>query len=382
MVGALSGGDRHVLLVGGGHAHAAALRQLAKHPIPSGIRLSLVSPSTHNLYSGALPGVIAGHWPADAIGVPLQPLCDAAGVHFIQDRVVALDPDTRTVTLKTGTAMAFDLASLDIGSGIRPLKIPGDGDEIFAIRPIAPFLEQWQSTLSRIKDRAVPPSVMVIGAGLAGIEIALAIHYRLRQDGIPSPLVHLVDAAEEIAGSSAPGLRRRLAAALRQPGIELRLRTRIQEVRDAKVTLSTGEDIETALVVNCAGSAPHGWISQTGLNTVTGRVEVDACLQSTSHSHIWAAGDTSHFKPEPLAPAGVFAVRAGPVLAENIRRYSENNPLSEYLPQSDYLKLVSLGGKRAVAEKFGFTLQGVWVWQLKKFIDFSFLREHSLSPGD
>lgn len=381
MVGTLSGGARHVLLVGGGHAHAVALRQLAKHSTASSIRLSLVSPSTHNLYSGALPGVIAGHWPAEAIGVPLQPLCDAAGVQFIQGKVTALDPDARTVILETGAKIAFDLASLDIGSGIRPLAIPGSDDNVIAIRPIAPFLEQWQSTLYRMKKGSVSPSVIVIGAGLAGIEVALAIHYRLQQEGMSVRRVHLVDTAEDIAGSSAHALRRRLAAALRQADVGFKLQTRIQSVQDSTVTLSTGEDIETALVINCAGSAPHGWVSQTGLNTVAGRVEVDACLRSTSHPHVWAAGDTSYFKPEPLAPAGVFAVRAGPVIAENIRRYTEITPLSEYHPQSDYLKLISLGGQRAVAEKFGFTLQGDWVWYLKKFIDFSFLREHSLPSG-
>jgi selenide,water dikinase len=148
------------------------------------------------------------------------------------------------------------------------------------------------------------------------------------------------------------------------------------------VSLSTGETLEATLAVNCAGSAPHDWIGESALSTVQGRVEVDPCLRSTSHTNIWAAGDTSYFKASPLEPAGVFAVRAGPVIAENIQRWSQDRPLTHFNPQSDYLKLVSLGEQKAVAEKFGITLEGGWVWKLKKWIDFSFLRQHSLPARD
>ncbi|MEZ6000527.1 FAD-dependent oxidoreductase [Hyphomonas sp.] len=382
MVGTLTAEPRHILLAGGGHAHAVALRNLAKSPPPPGIRLTLVSPTTHNLYSGALPGVIAGHWPAEGIAVPLQPLCDAAGVQFVLDRINMIDPEACTASLASGKIIPYDLASLDIGSGIRPLGLEIGHNQIVPIRPIAPFLQRWQSSLEQIKSGTAPPTIVVVGAGLAGVEVALAIHYCLRQEGIPQPRTLLVDAGEKISGSSSPALRKQLGDSLKSAGIETLLQTHVRSVHNRTVTFSSGIKAEAALVVNCAGSAPHEWIGETGLRTDHGRIEVDACLRSTSHPQIWAAGDTSYFKPDPLAPAGVFAVRAGPVIAENIRRYSENAPLSQFHPQSDYLKLVSLGEQKAVAEKFGFTLKGRWVWHLKKYIDFSFLREHSLPPGD
>jgi len=381
-VGALSAQTRHILLAGGGHAHAVALRLLSERPPKTPLRLTVVAPDTQNLYSGALPGVIAGHWPVDAISVPLQPLCKAAGARFVQDAVMALDADKRIARLASGEDIAFDTLSLDIGSGVRQLGIP-DPDEIAVpIRPIKTFLSRWQDAIQQMEAGAAPPTVVIIGAGLAGIEVCLAIRHRLQTALTKPARVYLVDASENIAAANHPTLRRKLAKALSRAGVQVLTGTRLTACENGAAELSSGNRIPVALVVNCAGSAPHPWVSETGLKTERGRVEVDACLRSTSHQHVWAAGDTSYFTPHPLEPAGVFAVRAGPVIAENIRRLASGEPLTEFHPQSDYLKLVSLGGKRAVAEKYGLTVTGGWIWRLKKSIDFSFLSAHRLSTGD
>jgi pyridine nucleotide-disulfide oxidoreductase family protein len=381
-VGALSAQTQHILLAGGGHAHAVALRLLSERPPKTPLRLTVVAPDTQNLYSGALPGVIAGHWPVDAIGVPLQPLCKAAGARFMQDAVMTLDADKRIARLTSGEDIAFDTLSLDIGSGVRQLGIP-DPDEIAVpIRPIKTFLSRWQDAIRQMEAGAAPPTVVIIGAGLAGIEVCLAIRHRLQTALTKPARVYLVDASEKIAAANHPALRRKLAKALSRASVQVLTGTRLTACENGAAELSSGDRIPVALVVNCAGSALHPWVSETGLKTESGRVEVDSCLRSTSHPHVWAAGDTSYFTPHPLEPAGVFAVRAGPVIAENIRRLASGEPLTEFHPQSDYLKLVSLGDKRAVAEKYGLTVTGGWIWRLKKSIDFSFLSAHRLSTGD
>jgi selenide,water dikinase len=381
-VGALSGQPRHILLAGGGHAHAVALRLLSRTPPKAPVRLTVIAPDARNLYSGALPGVIAGHWDVNAIGVPLQPLCKAAGADYVQDAVTALDPDKQIAELASGEEIAFDTLSLDIGSAIRQLANPDSGETVVPIRPIETFLSRWQDAIQRMEAGSAPPTFIIIGAGLAGIEVCLAIHHRLQTVLTEPARICLVDANEAIATASHPTLRRKLEKALSRAGIEVVTGTRLTACENGVVELSSGDRISAALVMNCTGSAPYPWLAETGLKTERGRVVIDACLRSTSHPHIWAAGDTSHFKPHPLEPAGVFAVRAGPVIAENIRRIASGVPLSEFHPQSDYLKLVSLGEKRAVAEKYGLSVEGRWVWHLKKSIDFSFLRAHRLTTRD
>lgn len=381
MVGALTQTEQHILLAGGGHAHAVALRHLIQKPPSPSVRISVVNPGPRNMYSGALPGVIAGHWPAEAIGVAVQAICEAADVTFIQDSVSGIDPDRRIVRLASGGEMSFDLLGLDIGSLIRPLNVPDPDLLIVPIRPIGAFLNRWNESVTEMIAGRVEPAVMVAGAGLAGVEVCLAISHRLNSVLPKPPKIFLVDAQEEIATTSHPSLRRRLNAALQRAGVTCLLGNRIEVCEDGMAHLSGGQSVAVSLIVNCAGSAPHGWLTETGLATANGRVEVDECLCSTSHPHVWAAGDTSFFKTHKLEPAGVFAVRAGPVIAENIRRYARGKALTVFRPQADYLKLVSLGEQRAIAEKYGVTFEGNWVWNLKKSIDFSFLRAHDFTAG-
>src|SRR4029077_2292823 len=96
-----------VLLCGGGHAHLEVLRRLATAPDPAQ-DVILVSPEATAIYSGMLPGVIAGHYaPIDA-AIPLVSLAHAAGATLVRDRVSGLDLDHRIARLASGNTLAFD----------------------------------------------------------------------------------------------------------------------------------------------------------------------------------------------------------------------------------------------------------------------------------
>ena len=79
-------------------------------------------------------------------------------------------------------------------------------------------------------------------------------------------------------------------------------------------------------------------------------------------------------------------MRQGPHLAENLHRWQAGEPLQEFHPQTDYLKLVSLGGREAIAEKAGLALSlpgaRTLLWHLKKSIDFGFLAANRRAAGD
>ncbi|MEZ5998857.1 MAG: FAD-dependent oxidoreductase [Hyphomonas sp.] len=378
MVGELTG-RKKVLLAGGGHAHILALGHLDPHAADR-LDISLISPSPFTHYSGALPGAVAGHWDAMDIRTDVLRLCEEKGIAFQEGALSGIDPDAQQAILSSGERLPYDLLSLDIGSTTRPLDAVHGA---LAIRPIPAFLDGFTAALEHDELSVSAETYVIAGAGLGGIELALAIRYRLnRNPNTITSKVILLDAAGEILPNGKPPLRKTLRRALADAGIQLRTGVRIAGFADGQVGLEDGTSIPACLLINTTGAASHDWLEASPLETRNGFIEVDACLRSVSHPNVWAAGDVARFTPHPLPPAGVFAVREGPILAENLLHFAAGRDLRPYSPQTDYLKLVSLGGKRAVAEKWGIAISLPGLWHLKKLIDFSFLRAHAFAPRD
>ncbi|MDX1294118.1 MAG: bifunctional NADH dehydrogenase FAD-containing subunit/selenide, water dikinase SelD, partial [Hyphomonas sp.] len=124
-----------------------------------------------------------------------------------------------------------------------------------------------------------------------------------------------------------------------------------------------------------AGALPHDWLASAGLKATNGFPDVSPTLQSLSHPDIFVAGDAAALTGQSLPKAGVYAVRQGPVLMQNLVARACNLALREFHPQPDYLKLVSLGKRSAIAEKWGMTTQLPGLWSLKTHIDRAFVQD-------
>lgn len=150
-----------LVLVGGGHSHALALRMLAMNPLPE-TRLTLVSPDSLAAYSGMLPGLIAGHYQVEDTHVDLPRLCQWAGVRFIRARVTALDSRLNRLMLDDGSTLDYDWLSLDIGSTPALDLVPGAREFAIAVKPVASFRARWQQALDHWpqQDKAVKVSVV------------------------------------------------------------------------------------------------------------------------------------------------------------------------------------------------------------------------------
>jgi len=367
---------RDLVLIGGGHTHALVLRMWGMRPVP-GVRLTLISPDPTTAYSGMLPGHIAGHYPRAALEIDLVRLARFAGARLILGRVDGIDRDTRRIQVPGRAPIAYDVASIDIGINSEMPGLEGFADHAVPAKPLDAFADRWQSFVETVAPGDARPEVAVIGGGIAGVELALAAAYRLG----PAARITLIEAATPLAAVGA-GARRALLRHLERAGVAVMAGAGAASVSDTGVTLADGRQIAANFTIGAAATRPQGWLAATGLALEGGFVRVAPSLRTETDPLIFAAGDIAHLVHAPRPKAGVFAVRQAPILLHNLRvAVGGAGQMQRFEPQSDYLKLVSTGGKGAVADKWGLPFDGAWLWRWKDRIDRRFMNRFQHLPS-
>lgn len=363
-----------IALIGGGHSHVAVLKMFGMKPEP-GVRLTLVARDTFTPYSGMIPGYIAGHYSHTDCHIDLGPLCRFAGARLIHAPADGIDPVGRTVLMPGRPSLRFDLASIDIGAATAVLDIPGAAEFGLPVKPLDRFLARLEA-----RQAELPPGapVVVAGGGAGGCELALAVQQRLKA---LTPQVTLVTDTLELLPTHAPAVRARMANVLAARGIAVRLGQAVAAVEADGVMLTDGAGLPSALTILATGSAAAPWLAESGLTLdERGFVAVGAALESPSHPGIFAAGDIASFQPRRLPKAGVYAVRQGPALAENLRLAARKQPLKPFRPQSLFLSLLSCGEKSAIASYGPLAFAGETVWRWKNWIDTRWMRKYRELP--
>lgn len=357
---------RDLVFVGGGHTHALVLRSWGMKPV-AGVRLTLINPGPTAPYSGMLPGHIAGHYDRAALEIDLVRLARFAGARIVLGAVEGIDLQAQRLHVPGRAPIAFDIASLDVGITSRMDALPGFADHATPAKPLETFARRWEEFCAGHGAARIS----VIGGGVAGAELALACAHRMKTLGRKAS-VTVIDRGQ-VLGAASPAVQRRLMAAMADHGIAVMADTPVAEVRAGGVLLETGRMVEADFIIGAAGAVPHPWLAETGLATERGYVSVDATLRSVSHPTIYGAGDCVHLTHAPRPKAGVYAVRAAPILFHNLRAEVAGGPRKTFRPQKDFLKLISLGRKSALAEKSGIALSGPAMWRWKNRIDQGFM---------
>ncbi|HSN19579.1 MAG TPA: FAD-dependent oxidoreductase, partial [Usitatibacter sp.] len=177
------------------------------------------------------------------------------------------------------------------------------------------------------------------------------------------------------------GARARLMRKLRRRNIGIHVGSAVTEVGPDFVRLEQGLEFSSDAVFWTTGGAAPGWIRASGFSTdERGFLLTNDRLQSVSHPDVFGAGDCATVEGRRRAKAGVFSVRAGPVLAGNLRAALEEKALRPHSSPARYLALVSTGNRHAVAVWNGWSWEGNWVWRWKDRIDRGFVARYG-APG-
>ena len=432
---------KDLVLVGGGHSHVIVLRRFGMKPMP-GVRITVICGDVETPYSGMLPGLVAGHYAHDDIHIDLGPLTRFADARFYEDEVIGLDPAENLVICRNRPPVRYDVLSIDIGSAPRVHDVPGADGAVVPVKPIGNFVARWNALVERVLGTDGPMRIGVVGAGSGGVEMVLAMHHglrdRLRRAGGDANRLSFevfTDTTEVLPGKP-PGVRAAFDRVLQDRDVQVHRNARIARVtrgasppvgatvdrahdaiehsrprrrrgdgssaNGARLHGTTGVGLEGTgetgftTVLHTANGTAHAldevlwiteagaqsWLAASGLSTDdAGFVAVHATLESMSHPGIFAAGDCAAVPAHPREKAGVFAVRQGPPLADNLRRALGGRPLKPFTPQRRYLSLISTGDRRAIATRGGLlALDGRWVWRWKDWIDRRFMRKFADLP--
>jgi selenide,water dikinase len=377
---------KELVLVGGGHAHVQVIRRWAMAPLAE-VRLTVVLDRAEAVYSGMVPGFVAGDYAAEELEIDVVPLARRAGARVVLAAATALDPEARRISLEGRPALGYDVASLDVGSLVAGLELPGVREHALATRPIRGFVDRLDAALAAAMTRraGAPLRVVVVGGGAAGAELAFTLEARLRGRGVATAFALIGDAAELLPGASRR-LARAAAAEAARRGIRLRLGARVSRALPGALALVGESEPEPAdLVLWAAGAAPPPLLAEVAAEKdALGFLRVRDTFQCLSSDDLFAAGDCASLDGHEWVPkAGVYAVRAGPVLDANLRARLAGGRLRRYRPQRDFLALLNLGERRALGGKRGCAASGRAVWRLKDAIDRRFVarfRAASLPP--
>ena len=372
-------GLKHLVLLGVGHAHVHVLHSLAQSR-PADLKITVIAPYPRQLYSGMVPGFVAGHYALDECVIALQGLLSRCGARYIPGSATAMDADSKTILLASGETVAYDWLSLNTGPVMDREKIeaqmPGAREHALFVRPMEAFAQLWP----RVADmaRQQPLHLAVVGAGAAGLELAMAAAHALQGSSYaPGCRVTLVTGGPRPAASYPEGMQRRVAKALQ--------RLRIDVVADAcvgvgagEILLASGERLACDAPLLALGAQAPAWLADSGLSLdEAGFVAVNSFQQSTSHAAVFAVGDVASRVDAPHARSGVYAVRAGPPLLVNLHAAMKGQALQPYQPQKRTLNLLSCGGRYAIAAWGGISVEGAWVWRWKDRIDREFVARHA-----
>lgn len=360
---------QNLLLIGGGHAHLEVFRAFHEQP-PENCKITLLVDQPTAVYSGMVPGFLAGQYQEDALSFDLRKWAQAMGAQLVLGRAVGMDLDAREVELADGMRMSYDLCSWNIGSAVVGLDVPGVREFALATRPIGDFAQQ---AIPRLRDAIRlrgknPLRILVVGGGAAGMEIAFCLDHRALQEHGVKPETTVLYSSHTLLPNADFPLQNAVMRQIKRRGLKFRHGQKIVALHEGEAETWNGERIPFDLCIWATGADAHladGWIP------------VGPSLQVENHPEVFAVGDCAHLTYAPNTPkAGVYAVRQGPVLERNLRAMLRGHPMRLYQPQDDFLTLLNLGDGRAVGAKFGATFTGKWVMWMKDWIDRRFMRKY------
>jgi NADH dehydrogenase FAD-containing subunit len=375
------GRRKRIVLAGGGHAHLYTLARVGKL-VRRGFEVTLVDPSPYLYYSGMATGVISGSYNPDEHRIDVRRLVEEGGGTFVEDRVTGIRPEEREFVLETGDTVPYDAASVCLGSEVRwnghwSGSAAGEAGAL-RVKPI----EQTREIRRRLVDfdDGRKPRVLIVGGGAAGCEVAANTLALLDRLGLEGSLT-IAQRSDSLLPRAPKKARDQVLHFLRERGAEVLTSTSVARLGDGAAWTADGREVAFDLLVLAVGVSPPDVFRASRLPTGEGGgLRVDRHLRSIGDERLFGGGDCISFRGQSLPNLGVFAVRQGPVIFDNLQAALTGEPLSEYRPRRRFLYVLNLGDGTGLAVYGPLVWLGRLSWKLKHRIDEKFVEKYRRRP--
>jgi pyridine nucleotide-disulfide oxidoreductase family protein len=371
--------EHRLVFVGGGHTHVQVMRALAERP-ESGLRMTLITDRSLTPYSGMLPGHVAGVYSLDEMHIDLERLARVTDTTVVAAQAIGIDRAAKAVRLVNGDAVSYDTLSLNIGITPDLSGIAGAERYGIAVKPISSFLSRLRTLLEAAATADGPRRIVIVGGGAAGVELALALKSRLAiMDAAGRPFWIGLATSNGVVATLNGGVQRLVRDALTRHKISVLDNFRAVELNGEGVRAEDGRFVKADAVLISTAARVSSWLGETGLHlSADGSVMTTPDMAAIGDDAVFAVGDCGVVASDPRAKAGVYAVRQGPALTENLRRRLRGQALLPHWPNKKFLTILATGDGRAIAGRGDrFAAEGRMIWRWKDWIDRRFVRMFS-----
>jgi NADH dehydrogenase len=369
----------HIVVVGCGFAGLEAARRLRKQA--KELEITMIDRKPRFDYQPAYPELLSGKVTPDEISCDLNPFATKIRAEFIHAEVVTLDLQAKKVKTEAtmgdkGGDIPYDFLLLAIGAEQTFFGIPGAGEHSCSVNT----LKNTIATKNALDNLDYPQKnvILVIGAGLTGVEVAGELVDYFRGKAAPVS-IYLVEMMPRIL----PALPKEKIATyvsrfLSHRGVEILTETAVQEINERKIVFKDGRELAYDRIIWTAGIKPNRLLESLDVPRVKGWLKVDSYLRVEGMHDVFAVGDTALFDDEGVRSGQNVeeANRQGKVAAENIIRAMKGKKLKRYRPKNTIQNpraLISLGDEKGVMYLRGMMVR-VFAYRLKKFVEHCYMR--------
>lgn len=374
--------SKNLVIIGGGFAGVYTANYLHRR-LPTGWRIILFSQENHFIFTPLLGDVVGSSINPMHVVCPIRQMARHADCRTAA--ITGIDLQARSVEYVTPTGQRavqeYEHLVLACGSVVNLDIMPGMAAHGFPLKTMGDALFLRNHLITQMEKAEVEPnlearkrllSVVVVGAGFSGVEVAGEIEDLMRascrfyRNIQPADVrVTLLEGKDRIL----PELPERLSSfahrKMTKNHIDIRVNTLANAVTENAILLKDGSSIETGTIICTIGTSTHPLIKNLGLPLVRGRLETGADMRVAGHENLWALGDCAAVPnahdDKPSAPTAQVAVRQAKFLADNITR-SLRNETTRPFSFKPLGMLASIGNYKAVGLVFGLKISGFIAW--------------------